>query len=139
MGSNAVADLPGNQFPFVVPVLASRASNAADAVIPLGGTNQAMQVLAAYIVPQTSQVGSATNYADVKIVAVGADGTVAATLATKSFSAAGTSVAANARGAFTLGATPTKTAAQSLGLSYASQGSGVALVAHGLEVNVRYL
>src|SRR5688572_15611446 len=90
-------------------VLASRASNAADAIIPLGRIPHNAFALSAYIIPHSSQAGSATHYADVKVVNLGAAGSGTTVVASKTFSAAGASVASNTPGAMTMGNTAART------------------------------
>ena len=138
MGDTKLADIPGNAFHAGgAAQLASRASNASDSAIPIGIIRQATQLLSGDILPTASQPGSATNFADVGIINLGSDGNGTVVLASRTFSAAGTSVDALAPGALTIVGTPTVSAGEVIGVSYTSQGNGIALVAHGISLSYR--
>jgi hypothetical protein len=96
-----------------------------------------MQILSVDIVPQASQAGSATNFADVGLVNLASGGAGTTVLASKTFSATGTSVAALAPGALTNVGTPTIAAGEAYAVSYTSQGNGIALVAHAVAIQYR--
>lgn len=138
MGSTPQADTPENVY-FETFHMPSRASNAADRTVSIGLKGQAIKILSVDLIPEASQAGSATNYADVKIVNLGSGSAGTTVVASKTFSAAAASIAANTPGAFTLGSVVSKASAEHFAVSYGSQGNGIALVAHALAVAYRYL
>lgn len=117
----------------------SRASNAANSIVPIGRADQAISVVSAYMIPQSSQAGSATNYDDISIINLSSDGAGTVVVASKTFSAAGASVSAGSAGSFALngGASASVAAGQALAASYTSAGNGIAIVAHTIEVAYR--
>lgn len=119
--------------------LASRASNAANGAVPLLKLGNAIELKGVDFVPHASQAGSATNYADVTIIDMGTDGTGTAVLGTKSFSAVAASVAALVAGPMTMVTSKSSNVASGhiIGVSYTSQGNGIALVAHGINLDYR--
>ena len=117
---------------------ASRASNAANAILPLGVAEVAISVVSAWIVPLTSQAGSATNFASVNLVNLGSGSAGTVIMASKTFSVSTASVAAMTPGSFALGVA-SKTSAEQIGVSYTSAGNGIALVAHDVQMAYRYI
>ena len=137
VNSSALVEVSANLQYFQVAV-PSRASNAANSIVNIGVPGQAISVVSAYMVPQSSQAGSATNYDDITLFNGSSDGTGTAVIASKTFSAAGASVAAGAPGSFALSAANASVAAgQAIAASYTSQGNGIAIVAHTIEVAYR--
>lgn len=114
--------------------LPSRASNAADAIVPIGVIPVNATILSVNQVPASDQAGSATNFANVKVINIGSGGSGTATIGSKSFSAAGASIGSNAKGSHALGAGSAATAGDVVGVSYASAGNGIALVAHAIQI-----
>lgn len=137
MGSTPQADTPANVYFMDVPV-ASVASNA-QAVVPILGPGQAIQVLSAQMIPTASQAGSATNFFVASLINLGSAGTGTTVLASRSFSATGTSIAALVPGSLTLGSVTSRASAEVLAMSYTSSGNGIAAVAHTLHLAYRYL
>lgn len=141
VNASALQEISGGIGRMIVNV-PSRASNAANGFVPIENVPQNMSVVSAYIMPQTSQAGSATNYDDITIVNLSSDGTGTAVVASKSLSAAGASVQAGAPGSFVL-ASGASASALSVGsgnvlaVSYTSAGNGIAVVAHTIEVAYR--
>ena len=138
MGSTPQADVPGNVYFHHFGQHASIASNAANAIEPFFPTGQAISILSAWIVPLTSQAGSATNFASVNLVNLGSGSAGTVVMASKTFSVSTASVAAMTPGSFALG-TASKTSAEQIGVSYTSAGNGIALVAHDIQMAYRYI
>ncbi len=138
VNSSALAETSAALQYFAVNV-PSRASNAANSIVPVGVPGQAISVVSVYMVPQVSQAGSATNYDDLGLINLSSDGTGTVVVASKTFSAAGASVAAGAAGSFALngGASASVAAGAALAASYTSQGNGIAIVAHTINVAYR--
>lgn len=109
---------------------ASRASNAADGIIPLGHVPEDGVVVSAAFQPETSQAGSATNYANLSIVNLGPTAAISAVIASHSLSHATQGKAALGKQAMTLstGTALSVSAGDMLGISFASQGGGIAIV-----------
>lgn len=134
-GTTPQADIPAAFYTEVVGPLASRASNAADGVVPLHIMKQAGSLLSASLMPTASQPGSATNFAQIKIIDLGTDGTGTRVLAsTNALSAAGGSVAA-AASANIPSVAASIAAGRVIGVSYASAGNGIALVEHKIQLD----
>lgn len=136
VNSSAIANSTDRQDVVNETALASRASNAANAAVPLTVAPQPLVVLSAQLMPLSSQAGSATNFANVAIIDAGTDGTGTAVIASYTFSATGTSIAANGLGALTVVA-PSVASGHQIALSYSSQGNGIPLVAHSLSIAYR--
>src|ERR1051326_4098976 len=113
--------------------LASRASNAADAAVPIGVMPDAAVLVSAWIVPHSSQAGSATNFFNARLIDFGTDGSGTAILASYSLSAAGQGIGALSAGAMTMSSSLSVPSGHVLGISYLSQGNGIAAVAHGVH------
>lgn len=139
MGTTPQADVPGNVY-FHTQQYASLASNGTDRAVPFfppGG--QKIQVLSAWIVPLTSQAGSATNYPGVRLVDYGTGSAGTTVLASKEFSATSLSVDANTPGAMTLGATVTVSGTHHIVVTHEQVANGLDLVAHAVHMAYRYL
>lgn len=141
MGSTPQADVPGNLYLHTV-FYPSRASADADSILPFMGPGQAIDLIAAEVEFGAAQVGSATNYADIKIVNKGTASAGTAVLASRSFSATTANLAANVAGSMTPSATssaaPHKASSERLAVSYDKNGNGIDLVAHAVHMAYRY-
>lgn len=120
--------------------LPSRASNAADSIIPLFPPgHQPVELLSAVFDPISSQAGSATHYADLKVINLGSGSTAGSVMALWSLSAAGQGVSALIPQQMTIASAAIGVASgERPAISYASQGSGIAVVAHSLHLAYRY-
>lgn len=137
MGSTPQADVPGNVY-FHTMSVASQASNAANNILEFFPPGQAISVLSAWVVPLTSQAGSATNYDDIGLINLGSGSAGTVVMASKTFSAAGASVQAGTPGSFAI-VSPSKTSAEHLAFSHTSAGNGIALVARTYHMAYRYI
>ena len=138
MGDSYQGDIPGNIFQHTV-YLPSRASDAANLIIPVMGKGHGVELLSAHVSPLTSQAGSATNFANLLLVNMGSGSTVGSTMASYSLSATAQGIPALMDGELgVVAAAAAKGSAERMGLSYASQGNGIALVAHSLHLAYRY-
>lgn len=114
----------------------SRASNAADGIVPIGVIPANATITGVYFQPQGSQAGSATNFAIARVLNAGIGGSGTDVVASKSFSAAGASIAAQAGSSLPV-ASAEVTGPTGLAASYASSGNGIALVPHTITVSYR--
>lgn len=137
MGDSIFADIPDGDVLTAQINMPSRASNASDsAAVILAPIGAAGSVVAAQIAPIVSQAGSATNFALATIVNLGSIGAGTVVLGSVSLSATATSIAALSASAMAI-SNPTFASNEQLGVSYASQGSGIALVAHTLQIRYK--
>lgn len=141
MGLSAQGDIPSNVFQHVV-YIPSRASNAADAL--RGGLlfgDVPAQLLSARFVPHASQVGSATNYADMKLVKLGSGSAGTTVMASRSYSATAQGHAKEIPAQLTLATAEADlrlSTNEQMGISFASQGNGIAIQEGELHLSYRY-
>ena len=105
-------------------------------VTPITAPRQAAELLSADYVPNASQAGSASNFADLLVINLGSDGNGTTVLASYTLSATGASIDALAPGAFTVGSSPTVAAGEVVGFSIdnSSNGNGIAVGAGTVSV-----
>lgn len=137
MGDSIFADIPDADVLTAQINMPLRASNAGDSnAVILAPIGAAGSVVAIHVAPIASQAGSATNFADIEIINLGSVGAGTVVLGSVSLSATATSIAANSASSLAV-SNPTFASNEQLGVSYASQGSGIALVAHTLQIRYK--
>ena len=136
---NTSTELSAQDIHPITGYLPSRASNATDSIIGIGVVAHDGLVVGGYFIPTTSQAGSATHFANLRLINLGPSANLSTNLASRSLSAAGQGVSAHQRGDMTLssGTAISVSAGDVIGVSYASQGNGIAVVAHTAELHYR--
>lgn len=138
MGTTPQADTPGNVYFHSMP-FGSLASNGTDRTRSFFPPGQAIAILSAWVAPDTSQAGSATNYPGVRILNHGTGSAGTAVLAQRNFSGTALGVDAGLLGSMTLGAVVSKASGDQLAVQHEQVANGLDLVPHTVHMAYRYL